>query len=109
MTKPLNFDALKELTGESGELQDSLIALYEVTAERCITMLESLVENDDDERWHGVAHELKGASGSIRAEEMAALCRQIEYLPFDPDERKRACELLRESLVEFKAFVEKAK
>jgi len=109
MTTPLNFDALQEITGGAGDLQDCLVALYLATAERCITNLQSLTKTDDDDQWHKTAHELKGASGNIRAEAMAELCRQIEHLPLDTDERTRACELLQEKFVELKTFVEKAK
>lgn len=109
ITTPLNFAVLDEVTGGEGELQNSLIALYLATTERCITTLETLTHVDDDELWHKTSHELKGASSSIRAETMAEICRQIEHFPLDPEERMRACELLREAYAELKVFVEETK
>ena len=105
MASPLNWDELRAITEGDGQLEQHLFSLYWATTERCLKKMRSLVSGDEEQQWQKAAHELKGASANIRAEAMADLCRQVEYLPDDPEERARACELLEEAYATLRTFV----
>lgn len=102
---PLNYASLSDITGGDAELEGQLLSLYCATTERCLGRLQTLVHQDTEGHWHRVAHELKGASNNIRAEKMAALCKQIEHLPPDPEERAIACEHLAAAYAELKTAI----
>ncbi len=84
MTALIDLKMLREITGGDLELEQGLFSLYWATTERCLAKLESLTVADDENQWHSVTHELKGASANMRAEAMTTrrsrlgvFCREV--------------------------------
>lgn len=107
LPEPLNFNLLREITDGDKELESQLLTLYFKTVDRCISQMLALIDIDPEKKWHRSVHELKGASANIYADNIAAICKQIEHLPEDPDERRRACEIIKEAQEELKKFISK--
>lgn len=99
----LDIEALREITDGDRTLEGHLIALYFSTADRCMAKLEALAIRDENNEWEKVAHELKGASANIRANQMAALCKYAEHED-DPAARKQVCKTLHDGYVTLKQF-----
>ncbi|MBI1274881.1 hypothetical protein GC177_02785 [bacterium] len=80
MTAILNRSRLDEVTSGDKGLRATLTELYCQTLERCVTELKSIAHGGKNtDAWYNAAHELKGASGNVGAEEMADLCRRMEH------------------------------
>lgn len=79
MTAILNRSRLEDVTSGDKGLRATLTELYCQTLERSMTQLKTAARAKDAKTWHDAAHELKGASANVGAEEMASLCQRMEH------------------------------
>ena len=103
-TDPVNLDAFRgimEEAGVGGAVNSTLEVYLKDTPDR-INLLKKAVEAGDEAEIDAVAHALKSASGSIRAERLAELLQETETAGKAGD-TKRAAELLEDLLTEYDA------
>lgn len=74
----LNRRALEEITDGNVEVELQFVRLFNDTAERCLRDMKNIIKGTTHLHWQDVVHELKGAAGNIRAEELAECCDQAE-------------------------------
>ena len=105
MVSDVIFDivALREVSDGDQALERALVKLYCSTTERCLATLRTLALHDERNEWEKVAHELKGASANIHANQMAALCKYAEHEE-DPSARLEVCDNLDDAYKTFRTF-----
>ena len=76
--EPVNLDHIRETTLNDEEFIGELIDIFLDDSPNQLDALRQAVESSQVGHAAEVAHRLKGASGNMGAESLAALCRQLE-------------------------------
>lgn len=95
--KAIEIDRVRSISGGDMEFEKMLFGLFENTADRVISALESLSGTSEDvTAWQENCHELKGASANIGAKTLAGICEEAENC--DVQERVDKFGLIRQEL-----------
>jgi len=83
MDAPVRLERLREVSLEDEEFMHELIEIFLADApEQLLALERALADGDGDAFWR-TAHRLKGSSGSMGADRLADICRQLEQLGQD--------------------------
>jgi len=74
----VNLERIREATMGDEEFMVELIDIYLDDSPTQISALRDAIEGQDGKVAASTAHRLKGSSGNLGADSLAALCRQVE-------------------------------
>lgn len=80
----INLDRLNDITGGDETMNQTLLALFNKTFNRCLSAIEGLdVTNPEaaQKPWHDAIHELKGAAGNLGFDELFEVCKNYDMQP----------------------------
>ncbi len=76
--QPVNLRRIREATMGDEEFMAELIDIYLDDSPAQIRVLRDAIESREGEVAASAAHRLKGSSGNLGADSLAALCRRVE-------------------------------
>ncbi len=76
--QPVNMERIREATMDDEEFMVELIDIYLDDSPTQISALRNAIEGRQGQAAASTAHRLKGSSGNLGADSLAAICRQVE-------------------------------
>ncbi len=75
----IDFTLIQEASGGDPAIERELFRLFLETGSHCREKLQAALSEQQENDWREAAHELKGASLSLGANQLGRLCKQAEY------------------------------
>lgn len=104
---PVNLTELRAITDGDRAMENTLFDLFASTVDRCVENMKKCLEGGGADQWRNIAHELKGASGTIGAYPLRGLCEEAEHLsPENAEKRQEFLALIASEATRVKAFLQ---
>lgn len=76
--QPIDMDYINMLTDGDSDEREALFEIFRAQMSDSINELKTSFVNHDDDLWHKVAHQMKGASASFGANYLSEVCKAAE-------------------------------